>query len=268
MRKTTPLLTALALTGLAAAAAYALSRPAARKGGRVRAPGRPPEPMTRMLAAGSHLLQGNWPLEEFDVYLVGFHPARDDPHHQMEAHHFCRVVTEDFTECVLFDGNTPDSNLIGIEYIISERLFGRLPEAEKSYWHPHNFEILSGQLQAPGLPAAAEKALMLTKMNSYGKTWHLWDTGNDEHRGDPLPYGDPRLMWSFNRMGEAREWLIRQRDGIMGLDTDARRRDRRDLARFAAPQTGVDLLSGRFSGPSRPLPGVRDQRRARAVTVD
>ena len=71
-----------------------------------------------------------------DIYLVGFHPLKDDPAHQFEAHHFCRPVNEDFMQCTLYDGNTPDANLNGIEYIISEPLFERLPEHERQYWHP------------------------------------------------------------------------------------------------------------------------------------
>ena len=143
---------------------------------------------TRLLETGSSVLQGSRPLEDFDIYMVGFHPAKDDPEHQCEAHHFCRQVNEDFIECVLFDGNTDKANLIGIEYIISERLFESLPAAERPYWHPHNAEILSGQLIAPGLPAVAEKAFMASKMNSYGKTWHLWDTGSEERPGKELPF--------------------------------------------------------------------------------
>ena len=36
----------------------------------------------------------------------------------------------------------------GLEYIISEKLHNTLPTDEKAYWHPLNYEILSGQLQA------------------------------------------------------------------------------------------------------------------------
>lgn len=82
----------------------------------------------------------------------------------------------DFAQCILFDGNGPEARLTGIEYIISEKLFQNLPEEEQQYWHPHNFEILSGQLVAPAIPEIAEHELMLLKMNSYGKTWHVWDT--------------------------------------------------------------------------------------------
>lgn len=257
----------LALLAVGSLAALAVSRtgPRRRKSGRVVPPGRPATPMTRALDAGARALQGPGPLKDFHVYLVGFHPAKDDPHHQMEAHHFCRVVNEDFTECVLFDGNGPDANMIGLEYIVSERLYARLPPEERPFWHPHNFEILSGTLLAPGLPRAAETALMLTKMNSYGKTWHTWDTGDTERLGDPLPLGEPMLMWSFNRQGECRDWLIRERDMMLGTDTRDAARARRDLARIAAPQEGVDALHGRFDRRVRPQPGVRDTADAERV---
>jgi hypothetical protein len=71
---------------------------------------------------------------------------------QMEAHHYCHQVNADLLQCVLFDGNTEDANLIGIEYIISERLFASLPPEEQAFWHPHNYEILSGSLVALAYP--------------------------------------------------------------------------------------------------------------------
>ena len=96
------------------------------------------------LEQGAHLLQSTTPLRGFDVYVVGFHCPKDQPHEQMEAHHYCKVVNDDLLQCVLFDGNTKEANLIGIEYIVSGRLFDTLPESEKDYWHPHNYEVFSG----------------------------------------------------------------------------------------------------------------------------
>ncbi len=100
-----------------------------------------------------------------NVYLVGFHPMKDDPQHQMEAHHFCRQVNQDFAQCALFDGNTADANLTGAVLIISKRLFENLSQEERKFWHPHNGEILSGQLVALQLPEVAVKELMKGKMN-------------------------------------------------------------------------------------------------------
>src|SRR3954471_18411590 len=207
-----------------------------------------------VLAAGAAALQSNAPLEGMDIYLVGFHPMKADPNEQIEAHHFCHQVNEDFAQCALFDGNTATANLTGIEYIISERLFSTLPDAERQYWHPHNGEILSGQLTAPGLPEVAEKALMRQKINSYGKTWHTWNTS----AGQKLPLGDPGLAWSFSREGEADPALVSERDRAFGISTAAKRQERQDLVPLARPQSGVDTLQGRFGRPTQPIPGVVD----------
>jgi hypothetical protein len=164
--------------------------------------GRPQSAKTSVLETGADLVQRDAPADALDIYLVGFHPIKDDPQQQFEAHHFCHQVNEDFAQCTLYDGNTAEAHLNGIEYILSEQLFERLPQQE--YWHPHNGEILSGQLVGPGLPEIAEQELMRSKMNSYGKTWHTWDTGHGQKDGDDLPLGEPELVWSFSRFGEQR----------------------------------------------------------------
>lgn len=225
------------------------------KGPSVEPPGREESTKTNLLETGAALLQRHAPLGEMDVYLVGFHPMKNDPSHQMEAHHFCRQVNEDFAQCTLFDGNTADANLNGIEYIISERLFEQLPQEERQYWHPHNGEILSGQLIAPNIPAAAENELMKSKMNSYGKTWHTWSTS----KGVEIPLGEPMLAWSFNRDGEARPSLIEQRDRVFDINTAEVRRSRSNLRRLAKPQEGVDALKDAFEELTRNIPGVIDK---------
>jgi Protein of unknown function (DUF1264) len=219
-------------------------------------------PWRATLEAGARLLQDRTPLKDFDVYVAGLHCARHEPQMQMEAHHYCKQVNEDLLQCVIFDGNTRDANLIGIEYIISERLFATLPLPERDFWHPHNYEVLSGQLVAPGLPEVAERAFMRLLMNSYGKTWHTWHTGrHDGEAGHPLPYGEAKLMWSFNRDGEADEALRQDFQTGLGFDEHERRAKRAALADAAHPQSGVDAMAGEFSGTS-PVRGVVDMEAA------
>lgn len=214
---------------------------------------------TLALEAGAKVLQGNQPPGLMDIYLVGFHPMKDRPEHQVEAHHFCHQVNQDFAQCALFDGNGRSASLTGIEYIISEKLFETLPQQERKYWHPHNAEILSGQLVAPGIPGPVEKTLMKDKMNSYGKTWHVWNTGALGQAGDKLPMGPPMLAWSFNRDGEAKPGLVEQRDKKMGIDTAQKRRERADLRQLAKPQHGVDDLKAAFP-QAKPIAGVVDKK--------
>jgi hypothetical protein len=210
-----------------------------------------------VLETGADLLQAKAPVEQIALYLDGFHVAKDDPGMQMEAHHYCNQANEDFAQCILFDGNTADARLTGVEYIISETLYATLPPGEKAYWHPHNYEILSGELQMPGVPEAAEKEALKRKMNTYGKTWHTWMSGVRGRRDDALPLGPPRLQWSFNRDGEAVDGMIAERDMRMDVDSAADRRERQDLVGLAKPQGGVDAMASHFADAT-PIAGVRD----------
>ena len=212
---------------------------------------------TKVLEAGAKT-QSTTPVNQINIYLVGFHPMKDSPSTQMEAHHYCRQVNEDFAQCVLFDGNTSDAKMNGIEYIISESTYSTLPEDEKQYWHPHNYEILSGQLVAPGLPDSAEHALMSKKMNSYGKTWHLWKTDSHDQPGDQLPLGPPQLAWSFNRDGEMDPAMLSDRDRRMNIDSGKKREGRQDLAQSANPQGGVNQLRDAFPAATGAPAGVKD----------
>lgn len=213
-------------------------------------PGARKELDTKVLEKGAEALQNLAPVRALDHYLNGFHVMKDDTSLHMEAHHYCKGLNEEFTQCVIFDGNTATSNIIGLEYIISDRLFDTLADDEKRLWHPHNYEILSGELVLPGVPAVAEKAALEKKLNSYGKTWHVWDTG---HAGHPaahaLPVGEPLLAWSYNHDGEIPPKLLEARDARMGIVTSEKRQERAPLSARAKQQMGVDELKGKLTAP-------------------
>ena len=189
----------------------------------------------------------------------GFHVSKDDPKMQMEAHHYCNQANEDIAQCVLFDGNTAEARLMGIEYIISEKLYNTLPTEEKAYWHPHNYEVLSGQLRMPGLPDAAEKEALKGKINSYGKTWHTWMTGMHEtSRLTRCRSGRLTCSGVSISDGEANPELVQARDRRMELDSmTAETQDRQDLVSLAKPQGGVDAMAECFPN-AKPVDGVRD----------
>jgi hypothetical protein len=221
------------------------------------APGADRTVKTAALETGANLMQTKAPVEKIAMYLNGFHVSKDDPKMQMEAHHYCNQANEDFAQCVLFDGNTNEARLMGIEYIISEKLYNTLPTEEKAYWHPHDYEVLSGTLRMPGVPDAAEKEALKTKINSYGKTWHTWMTGVHGHQPDALPFGPPHLQWSFNRDGEANSAMVQARDSRMDLNSTEARQERQDLVDLARPQGGVDAMAAAFPN-AKPLKGVTD----------
>ena len=168
------------------------------------------------------------------VYLDGFHFYADDMGRQIEAHHFCTHLTEDLHQCAIFDANDKNARLIGIEYIISERLFTTLPDDEKKLWHSHAYEIRSGQLVIPGVPEAVERTALADLVSTYGKTWHTWQVD----RGDPLPLGIPQLMMGFTADGQIDLALLKGRDERLDISSDQRRQARAEI-----PQPAIDPLA-------------------------
>jgi hypothetical protein len=200
-------------------------------------PGREKSAKSTMLGMGADLLQNDGPISAINMYLDGFHFYADDMGRQIEAHHYCTHVNEDFFQCVIYDGNARDARLIGIEYIVSERLFRTLPEEEKPLWHSHRFETTSGALIMPGIPEAVEHTAIADLVSTYGKTWHTWQVDRDPS----LPTGIPQLMMGFTAEGQLRPDVVEARDKAFGISTADERADRVDLARSAPePLPGAD----------------------------
>lgn len=188
----------------------------------VDAPGAAKSPTTATLEAGAGLMQNKPPLQALNTYLDGFHFYNGRMSGQMEAHHYCSALNEEVFQCAIFDANGSGAKLMGVEYIISKRLFEGLPASEKQLWHSHVHEVKSGQLIAPGIPQVAETRLMENLVGTYGKTWHTWHT----EQGQALPYGVPQLMMGFTADGQADPQLVRERDRRMGVDSAAKQKAR------------------------------------------
>jgi hypothetical protein len=230
---------------LGCACGRALAQQPAEKGGAI--PGAAKSTESKMLGMGASLIQSKSPISAINMYLNGFHFYADDMGRQIEAHHFCHHLTDEFVQCVIYDGNTTNSRLIGIEYIVSERIFKSLPEDEKPLWHSHRHEATSGELVMPGIPELVEHTAIGTLVSTYGKTWHTWQ--ND--RNSALPIGIPQLMMGFTAYGQLKPEMIQSRDNELGISTAKERQNREDLAKSAPPvQPGAD---GWSSGQSQQL---------------
>jgi hypothetical protein len=204
---------------------------------------------------GADVLQSKEPVDQITMHLVGLHPIKDDPTHAMVVHHFCSKLNDEVTQCVLFDGDGKHAKMNGIEYIISEELFDWLPKQERELWHPHNFELMSGMLVLPGVPSAVEHELLKPYLNSYGKTWHVWDTGAVGKVADSLPLAQPRLAWSFNAEGEAPPALVKGLEQKLDIRLEEKKRDRADLGGMLHCQEGVDA-NARFYPTRNVMPGI------------
>lgn len=164
------------------------------------------------------------PLASFDKYLCTFHVIKKKPTEDFEAHHFCSPLSDDVYQCVIFNTAGKGAKLIGVEYIISDRLYRLLPESEKKYYHPHTFEVTSGLMIAPGMKPEDELKLMGTLYTTWGKTIQTWP----DPRTD-LPMGDPLLMWSATKDGQIGIESLAKRDMQFKVSTMELRKARKGI---------------------------------------
>jgi hypothetical protein len=126
------------------------------------------------------------PLEDLHLYLCAFHVGKENRKFQLEAHHYCMPLSDDLFQCIVLESNKPKARILGVEYIVTKKIYDTLSAKEKEYWHPHTYEVTSGLLVAPNLSAADDTKLMKTVMTTWGKTWHTWANPKES-----LPLGDP-----------------------------------------------------------------------------
>ena len=191
----------------------------------VKAPGAEKTGETKMLETGADILQGKSPLKKINAYLDGFHFYNGNMNAQMEAHHYVSQLNEDVHQAIIYDGNGEDAKIMGVEYIISEKLFKTLSEEEKKLWHSHHFEVKSGTLIAPGIPEAAEHELMEKLVSTYGKTIHTWHTDQQK----TLPLGSPMVMMGFTKEGQLHPELLAERDKRFNVSSAEKKKNRADI---------------------------------------
>lgn len=191
----------------------------------VEAPGADKDAKSKTLEVGADLLQSKGPLKKINAYLDGFHFYNGNLNAQMEAHHYVSQLNEDMYQAIIYDGNEEDAKIMGIEYIISRKLFKTLSKEEKKLWHSHRYEVKSGSLIAPGIPEVAEHELMEKLVSTYGKTIHTWHT--DQER--TLPVGSPMIMMGFTKDGQLNQQLLAERDKRFNISTAEKKKNREDI---------------------------------------
>jgi hypothetical protein len=122
--------------------------------------------------------------------FAGVHLLKDLPEYHQVAYHYCKTLNDDVNQCVLYDGTGPDARLIGIEYLVTDRVYQKMPHEEKLYWHDHKFEVDAGLLKSLTQTGADEAKTLSAVRTLWGKVFHTWASGKT------YPAGPPRLFWS------------------------------------------------------------------------
>ncbi|KAH6826189.1 histone acetyltransferase [Perilla frutescens var. hirtella] len=201
---------------------------AAHGGGERVPPGKAMSMEQHIMDKGVQWLQSLKPIKQMSQHACSFALYSHDMTRQIETHHYVSRLNQDFLQSAVYDSDDATARLIGVEYIISDRLFEGLPPDEQKLWHSHAYEIKSGLWVNPRIPEMVLKPELQNLAKTYGKCWCTWQTD----RGDKLPMGPPALMMSPQgvNMGSVKPDLIAKRDTKYNISSEAMGKSRIELA--------------------------------------
>lgn len=179
---------------------------------------------TRVGEGLSSMMQSLTPLKSFDTHISTIKHYGNNYRRQVPVHEYIMHINEDVMQALIMDCDRADAKLIGVEYIISEKLYKQLPEEEKKLWYSKGFEAKSGAMVAPRMPMAMEHKLMKDLAPTYAKSISLWHSDRDQ-----LPLGLPQFMVAPTKEGMLNFDLLHKRDKELGIDTEAERKNRADI---------------------------------------
>lgn len=146
-------------------------------------PGGPMTVSTRLIDAGSTIMQRRLPVKQMNTHVSTFAIYGGDMSRLIGTHHYVHRVNDEFLQCAVYASDRSDAPLIGIEYVISDRLYETLSEDEQKLWHSHAYEVKSGSWAYPRLPEVVAAPELKNIAKTYGKFWCTWqiDRGMSPH---------------------------------------------------------------------------------------
>ena len=124
------------------------------------------------------------PAEGFTIHVMAPHKFEDGTVHG-PYHHYCKPISAEVLQCLLFDSTESNARMTDIEYFIAKPIARELPLATwNKYYHDHEVEIATGRVQVLDLPEDKAKEIGAAAAKTDGIIFHLWPDGS------PAPTGE------------------------------------------------------------------------------
>src|SRR5690349_5555829 len=59
--------------------------------------------------------------------FAGVHLLKEFPELAQVAYHYCKPLNDDVTQCLVYNSTSPDARLIGVEYLVSDAIYQKMP---------------------------------------------------------------------------------------------------------------------------------------------
>ncbi len=118
------------------------------------------------------------PADGYSIHVLAPHRHEDGSVHG-PYHHYCKAITPEVMQCMIFTSTDPNAELVEIEYFIDKKLVRSNVTLEQwnRYYHDHAKEIASGSVQVLDLPPQKAKEIAAAAAKTDGIIFHLWPQG-------------------------------------------------------------------------------------------
>ena len=124
------------------------------------------------------------PAEGFNIHVMAPHKFEDGSVHG-PYHHYCKPISAEVLQCLLFESTKPNAILTDVEYFVAKPIARELPlEVWNKYYHDHEVEIATGRVQVLDLPEEKANEIAAAAAKTDGIIFHLWPEGK------PAPTGE------------------------------------------------------------------------------
>jgi Protein of unknown function (DUF1264) len=133
-------------------------------------------------AQQQNVTSGGKPVDGYNLpqgHITAIRHVFDDP--SLRVHHYCKMSDKIFLVCQLYDSESQNATLIGMEYIITHEQYNSLPDREKPNWHYHKIEFAPNRADPkfPELNAQQTQSEMMKAMDTYGKVIITWNPNDN-----------------------------------------------------------------------------------------
>jgi hypothetical protein len=101
-------------------------------------------------------------------------------------HHYCKGISPEVLQCLLFTSTEPNALLTDIEYFVAKPVARGAVSVDvwNKFYHDHEVEIATGRVQVLDMPDDKAKAVAEAAAKTDGIIFHLWPEGAKAPTGE------------------------------------------------------------------------------------
>lgn len=118
------------------------------------------------------------PAQGYSIHVMAPHKFEDGTVHG-PYHHYCKPISPEIIQCLLFESTDPNALLTDIEYFVAKSVTrAHVPlDTWNKFYHDHEVEIATGRVQVLDMPEAQAKEIAAVAAKTDGIIFHLWPDG-------------------------------------------------------------------------------------------